>query len=124
MNTKKARGRGDSVRLRSLGLPTQKLRPGTALGREGNAQHQGQLDRIKNLTKQSDRDNVPIRRPKGLSAGPSKVDTLRAHSIHNKNNQGSKLNIDNGHLDLCLHTKLALGVSDRQLQKLNKGKNV
>ena len=124
MNTKKARGRGDSVRLRSLGLQTQKLRPGTALGREGNVQHQGQLDRIINLTKQSDPDNVPIRRSKGMSAGPSKTDTLRAHSIHNKKNQGSKLNVDNGHLDLCLHTKLALGVSDRQLKKLNKGKNV
>lgn len=86
MKPKQARGRGDSVRLRSLGLQTQKVRPGTSLGREANDQHLGQLERIINLTKQSDVDKVPIKRPKGLSAGPSKADTLRAHSIHNKNN--------------------------------------
>ena len=113
MNTKQARGRGDSVRLRSLGILTQKARPGTALGREASEQHLGQLERIINLTKQSDLEKVPIKRPKGLSAGPSKADTLRAHSIHNSKNQGSKLNIDNGHLNLCMHTKLALGVSNR-----------
>jgi hypothetical protein len=124
MNAKQARGRGDSLRLRSLGLLTQQVRPGTSLGREANDQHLGQLERIINLTKQSDGNKGQIKRPKGLSAGPSKADTLRAHSIHNKNNQGSKLNIDNGHLNLCMHTKLALGVSNRQLNKLNKGKNV
>lgn len=112
MNTKKARGRGDSVRLRSLGPLTQKVRPGTSLGRESNDHHLGQLEKIINLTKQNV-ERVPIKSKKGLSAGPSKADTLRAHSIHNSKNQGSKLNIDNGHLNLCMHTKLALGVSNR-----------